>query len=70
MAATYEIVNQVPRTRSVAGGQFSDVMVVTFTTKPSGIGGTVDIPVQTYGTAEVDKVVSARAALLEAVQAL
>lgn len=70
MAATYEIVSQVPRTRMLPGGQYGAVSFVTFKTKPSGIIGTVDIPTQLFSVDEVDRVVSAQAQLLEQVQAL
>lgn len=70
MAATYEIVAQTPRTRSDVGGQFSQVIEVTFRTKPSNQPGMVDIPAQMFTPEEVDRVVAQKADLIERVQAL
>lgn len=70
MADTYKIEDQTPRSARTAAGGFYDVMRVTFATKPSGIVGTVDVPISAYSTDEVDRLVRAQAALLEAVQAL
>ena len=70
MADTYDIVNITPRTRSIGGGLFNNVQAVTFTTKPSGIVGAVDIPANAFTPEEVAKVVAGQAALLEAVKQL
>lgn len=70
MAATYEIVSQTPRTRAEGGSTFTQVVVVQFRTKPSGQIGSVEIPAQVFTPDEVDRLVSARAELIEAVQAL
>lgn len=70
MNELYTIVSQVPRTIAVPGGVFSDVIVVTFTTKPSGQVGKVTIPVQAYNAQAVADQVSAQAQLLEQIQAL
>lgn len=70
MAETYDIVSLQPRTRAVPGGTFQNVVTVTFVTKPNGITGMVDIPEQAFSTEEVDKVVTPKAAILEAVKNL
>lgn len=70
MAATYDIVSQTPRTRSGVAGQFSQVVEVTFRTKPSNQPGMVDIPATAYTPDEVDRIVSRQAELIETVQAL
>lgn len=70
MAATYDIVSQSPRVRSEVGGQFSNVIQVTFRTKPSNQPGMVDIPETMFTPDEVDRVVGLAAANIEAVQAL
>lgn len=70
MADTYEIVNIAPRTRGAAGGIFVKTYEVTFTTKPSGLTGQVDIPADTFGPDEVDAAVRPIAATIEAVKHL
>lgn len=70
MSATFKIENQVPRMRAQVGGGFVDVMEVTFTTRPSGIVGKVDIPTSAYTADEVGTKVGAMADLLEQVQGL
>ncbi len=70
MADTYTIVSQVPRVRSAPGGQFTRVIEVTFTTKPSGQTGMVDIPADGYGPDTVADIVAAQAAAIERVQHL
>lgn len=70
MADTYEIVNQKPRSRSEPGGLIQNVVAITFKTKPSGVVGIVDVPETVYSADEVDKIISAKAALLETVQNL
>lgn len=46
------------------------VVVVTFTTKPSGVTGTVRIPLARYSPAEVDKAVREYADKIEQVHQL
>ncbi len=70
MAATYTITNIVPRTRAVAGGTFTKVQEVTFTTIPSGLAGQVDIPNDDFSPDTVAAAVTPAAANLEAVKAL
>lgn len=70
MAETYEIVSQVPRTRSEPGGLFSQVMMVTFRTKPSRQTGSLDVPMAMYTASEVDRLVGAAARQIEEIQAL
>lgn len=70
MADTFTIDTITPRTRAAPGGQFVSVQAVTFTTKPSGLVGTVDIPSVTFTPDEVAKVIARQAALLESVKAL
>ena len=70
MAAGYEIVSITPRLRNVAGSTFARVQEVTFTTKPSGLPGRVDIPDDEFDPMHVDGVVAPAAANLEAVKAL
>lgn len=70
MADLFKIEGQRPAKRLAVGGAITDVIEVTFTTKPSGIEGQVDVPASAYGPDEVAAIVSAQARLLEAVQAL
>lgn len=70
MSEAFKIENQRPATRAKPGGGFVPVMEITFTTKPSGITGTVDVPDSAYMPDEVARLVGAKAALLEEVQAL
>lgn len=70
MADTFKIETQQPALRSRIGGGYQDVIEVTFTTKPTGIVGKVDIPVAVFSPDEVAAVVAAQAKLLESVQAL
>lgn len=70
MSETFKIESQRPATRAKPGGGFMSVMEVTFTTKPSGIVGTVDVPDSAYTADEVARLVDAKRDLLEAVQAL
>lgn len=70
MAATYDIVSQVPRTRIDPGGTPTQTVLITFKTKPSGQVGQVDVPASMYTIDEVDRLATVKAALIEAVQAL
>lgn len=70
MAANFTVVSIAPRVRSVAGSTFAHVQEVTFTTVPSGIPGTVDIPDDQFDPAGVTAIVTPAAANLEAVKAL
>lgn len=70
MAANYEIISQIPQTRSMPGGQFSQVMMVTFRTKPNRQTGSVDIPAQMYTAGEVDRIVGEAARNIEEIQQL
>jgi hypothetical protein len=70
MATTYEIVSQIPRTRSMPGGQFETVMNVTFRTKPSRQVGSIDVPSAMYNASEVDRLVAEAAQQIEEIQAL
>lgn len=70
MADTYKITSVRPKVLAVPGGLFQNVMAVTFTTIPHEQTGTVDIPDQAFTDAEVDKVVRAKAALIESVMGL
>lgn len=70
MAATFTITRQVPVTDTVPGGTFVRSTEITFTTVPSGIVGKVRVPDADYTVEHVAEVVGARAALLEAAQAL
>ncbi len=70
MADTFEIVDQTPRTRSNGGGVFSSVTEITFKTKPSGHVATIDIPNQMFNVGDVERLVAAKAAIIESVQHL
>ena len=70
MADNYQIISQAPRVRAMPGGQFGPAISVTFETKPHKIVGTVDIPEQAYTVDEVDRLVRAKAELLEGVMSL
>lgn len=70
MAETYEIVSQTPVTASNVDGTFGPAMEVRFTTKPHNVPGVVRVPMTQYTPANVDNIVAANAATLEAVQQL
>jgi hypothetical protein len=70
MANKFEIVDVSPKTVSGVAGGFTSVQRVTFSTKPSGVVGIVDIPVAVFTPDEVTKVVGAQADLLETVKNL
>lgn len=70
MADSYDIVQIAPKLRSAPGGIFTRVQEVTFTTKPSGITGQVDIDNDTFTPDTVDAAVRPAAANLEAVKHL
>jgi hypothetical protein len=70
MAEQYTIVNQAPTTIISPAGVVVPAMEIAFTTKPSDVPGRVKIPTSTYSVDEVDKVIRAQAAVLEAVQNL
>jgi hypothetical protein len=70
MADTYDIVNIAPRTRSAPGGIFTKVQEVTFTTKPSGLTGQIDIPADMFTPEHVNELVTEQARTIEAVKAL
>lgn len=70
MAANFEITNVTPTRRADANGAFVNVQTVTFVTKPSGLGGTVDVPDTAFSPDEVARVVDAKALLLESVKNL
>lgn len=70
MAATYTITSQAPKKRAMPGGLFADVVDITFTTKPSGQPGLITIPATAFTPDEVDRLVTAAAGNIEAVQHL
>lgn len=69
MAKTYTVIAQRQSTTIDAAGGQRDVVVVTFKT-PSDAVGSVRVPLEEYDAATVDKLVSERAAHMEAVAAL
>lgn len=70
MADTFEIVTQRRRVEPIPGGLFGRVVDVSFRTKPSGQVGMVTVPDTDEGIATVAELVRAKAALIEATQAL
>jgi len=70
MADTYTIVSQLPVMDSDPSGQVVPSVEVRFTTKPSAQPGKVRIPQSQFTPDNVDRVVKAQAATIEAVQAL
>jgi hypothetical protein len=70
MADTYTIVSQTPMMTDDGTGQIVPAVEVRFTTKPSGQPGRVRIPQSQFTPDNVDRIVSAEAATIEAVQAL
>lgn len=70
MAETYTIVSQTPRMDTDAAGQVVPSVEVRFTTKPSAQPGRVSVPQSQFTPDNVDRIVSAEAANIEAVQAL
>jgi hypothetical protein len=70
MADAYTVENQAPTTIVSPGGLVVPAVEVTFTTKPSGVGGRVKIPTSIFSTDEVDKAIRGQVAVLEAVQNL
>lgn len=70
MATTYTITNIVPRVRSGPGNTFTKVQEVTFVTVPSKLTGQVDVPDDMFTPENVDALVTAHAATLEAVKVL
>lgn len=70
MATNFEVTNITPTRRADPNGQFVNVQTVTFVTKPSGLGGTADIPETAFTPDEVTNVVGAKAELLERIKSL
>ena len=65
MADTYEVTAQRQTTRLSPSGQFTEVVEVSFTTKPSGATGTVVVPVSQYQPDAVIGMIERQAAALE-----
>lgn len=70
MAATYDVTDISEGIAFEPGKASAPAYVVRFTTKPSGIIGTVTIPQSSFSADEVDRVAVAASAALEAVKAL
>lgn len=70
MADVYEITNQTRATDVGADGTIVPVWKVTFTSKPSGTVGSVSVPASMYSADEVDRLVRAQVAVVEAVAKL
>jgi hypothetical protein len=70
MAESYTVISQTPTTMIQPGAGAVPATDITFVTKPSDIPGRVQIPKSIFSVREVDKVVRAEAAILEAVQNL
>lgn len=66
----YAVTSQTQITDLSPGGQVVPAMQVSFTTKPSGIEGRVNVPISAYSAEEVDRLIRAQVAVIEAVQAL
>lgn len=67
--ANYRIVNQLQTVDFTPGGQFLDVMEVTFEI-PSGAQGTVKIPLRDFQPEAVAQVVNERAATMQRIEEL
>lgn len=70
MADTYTITGQREQFAQGDDGRAVRVVTVTFTTKPGGVVGTVDVPKAGYSPDAVDAAVRAYAATLDAVHNL
>jgi hypothetical protein len=70
MAANYDIVGQQEVVGLSAAGEAVRSMQVTFRTKPSGIEGTVTIPIVKYSPGQVVAQIEPYAADIEATHAL
>jgi len=70
MADAYEVTNQRPTTTAGPGGVVVPAIEVTFTTKPSGVEGSVRIPQAGYTVDAVRQAIEHQAGVLEAVQNL
>jgi hypothetical protein len=70
MAAHYTVQDQRPVTVAGPGSTFVPSMEITFTTKPSGIGGRITVPMSHYTPDHVDELLNAQAERIETVQAL
>jgi hypothetical protein len=70
MADAYTVTKQTPTTIITANRDAVPGTAIEFVTKPNSIPGRVEIPKSIYSVDEVDKVVRAEAAVLEAVQNL
>lgn len=70
MASNFMVVDQMPATIRTASGNIEDGVQITFTTKPSGVTGVVRVPASQYTPAEVEKILSAQAAIIEQVHRL
>lgn len=70
MAADYDVTDITQAVFAYPGKPSGPGYRVDFTTKPSGIAGSVTIPHAAFGKEEVDAAVTAAAKALEAVKAL
>lgn len=70
MADNYKVTGQAPITTADASGTFVPGVEITFTTKPHNIVGRVRVPQSMYTPQQVDELLTANAANIEAVQEL
>ena len=70
MAENYTVTAQRQTSTVDAQGNVVPVMAVSFTTRPSGVSGSVDVPLAQYDAENVHNMIAARVAQIEAVHNL
>lgn len=70
MAETFQVTAQRQTSTVDAQGNVVPVMAVSFTTYPSGVTGSVDVPLAQYDADTVRSMIEARVAQIEAVHSL
>lgn len=70
MADNYKVTGQAPITTADASGTFVPGMEITFATIPHNVVGRARVPMSMYTPQQVDEILTANAANIEAVQTL
>lgn len=70
MASTFTVTNQQQTQDISASGQVADAMRVFFKTTPGGVEGDITVPLDQFTAQNVNDLITARVAVIDAVAAL
>lgn len=70
MAMGWRVINQRPQSNLTPQGTFEDVWVITYTTDPEGITGTITVPSRLYEEEYVRNAIEAQVQVNKAIHNL